>query len=243
MQDLTLTVRWPSAVEKIFLGDIQELSEGAVVVSTEKWLESDAMPRYRSTVEHLTVTAEQVRLVLRYREDENPDAFMNDAWGLSWLVVSLASKKGTAVWQDDRPGPRYGSGRRPVVLRADDQAVQPELHNALVRVRKQNRIRRELLDLYKVCVVTGEKLPQALDAAHILEVKENAGFSVSNGLLLRADIHRLFDARLLRIESDGRISLRTTKKSKYVQQPFRLNPLVPAQARKNLSKRNKADDA
>lgn len=53
------------------------------------------------------------------------------------------------------------------------------------------------------CVITGETVREVLDAAHLPGSSWRAGDNAgSDGVLLRADLHRLLDAGLLRIE-DG----------------------------------------
>ncbi len=55
------------------------------------------------------------------------------------------------------------------------------------------------------CAVTGEHSLPVLDAAHIRPYAEQGGtHEVSNGLLLRADIHRLFDAGYVTVTPDLR---------------------------------------
>jgi putative restriction endonuclease len=63
--------------------------------------------------------------------------------------------------------------------------------------------RDSLLSAYGgACCVTGETSAEVLEAAHI-EPYVNAGSNhVQNGLLLRVDIHRLFDAGLLTLDDD-----------------------------------------
>jgi predicted restriction endonuclease len=59
------------------------------------------------------------------------------------------------------------------------------------------------------CAITGEAVPEALEAAHLPGKSWRAGDNRAiDGILLRADLHRLLDAGLLRIE-DGivRISI------------------------------------
>ncbi|PSO48774.1 MAG: hypothetical protein BRC33_08750 [Cyanobacteria bacterium SW_9_44_58] len=41
--------------------------------------------------------------------------------------------------------------------------------------------------------MTGERTLPALDAAHIKPYAQSGSHTISNGLLLRADLHRLFD--------------------------------------------------
>jgi len=72
---------------------------------------------------------------------------------------------------------------------------------AIVRRRGQPEFRRRLLHIYNnACVVTGANFPEALEAAHILPYKGEHTNHISNGLLLRGDIHTLFDLRLLTID-------------------------------------------
>jgi len=52
-----------------------------------------------------------------------------------------------------------------------------------------------ILDAYgRQCAVTRERALPALDAAHIRRFSERPEHDVRNGLLLRSDVHRLFDA-------------------------------------------------
>ena len=66
----------------------------------------------------------------------------------------------------------------------------------------QRAFRLALLTNDPRCVVTGCDVPAALEAAHIVAVSEG-GQDEANGLLLRADIHRLYDRGLLTIDQDG----------------------------------------
>lgn len=66
---------------------------------------------------------------------------------------------------------------------------------SLVRPRLgQGAFRMVVTDAYKRrCTVTGERTLPVLDAAHIRPYAEGGEHAVTNGLLLRRDIHRLFD--------------------------------------------------
>jgi len=71
----------------------------------------------------------------------------------------------------------------------------------LVRPRLgQGGFRVSVIQAYeRRCVVTGEKTLPALEAAHILSVKDKGAHETSNGLLLRRDLHALFDQHYLTI--------------------------------------------
>ena len=72
----------------------------------------------------------------------------------------------------------------------------------IIRRRGQPAFRKALMDAYgEACAITGCNLPAVLEAAHIHPYKGDHTNVVSNGLLLRADIHTLFDLRLIAIES------------------------------------------
>jgi hypothetical protein len=67
--------------------------------------------------------------------------------------------------------------------------------------RGQQSFRLKLLDLHSnTCVVTGCQIPDILEAAHIAPYLGDKDNHVENGLLLRADIHTLFDIDLLGID-------------------------------------------
>jgi hypothetical protein len=71
----------------------------------------------------------------------------------------------------------------------------------VVRRRGQLRFRSKLIDVYEAkCAITGCTVLPILEAAHITPYLGPATNSVSNGLLLRADIHTLWDLGLLAID-------------------------------------------
>ena len=73
----------------------------------------------------------------------------------------------------------------------------------IVRRRGQPAFREALMGAYgDACAITGCNLPAVLEAAHVHPYKGEHTNVVSNGLLLRADIHTLFDLGLIAIESE-----------------------------------------
>ncbi len=54
------------------------------------------------------------------------------------------------------------------------------------------------------CAVTGEKVYPVLEAAHIKPVKASGPHEVRNGVFLRADLHKLFDAGYMTLDTDRR---------------------------------------
>jgi predicted restriction endonuclease len=72
---------------------------------------------------------------------------------------------------------------------------------AIVRRQGQPAFRLALLSAYEGrCAVTGCDVTPALEAAHIVPYKGPETNHVTNGLLLRADIHTLFDLGLIAVD-------------------------------------------
>lgn len=127
---------------------------------------------------------------------------------LSHMAYDLSGGEGGRVWAEclataaavgrDSPGqlgvlreteaqPRYGA---PV-------EISPRLGQGAFRIA--------VTDIYsRCCAITGEHSLPALDAAHIRPYGQNGPHSPENGLLLRADVHRLFDQGYITVSPDFR---------------------------------------
>lgn len=80
----------------------------------------------------------------------------------------------------------------------------------------QGAFRVLVTDAYhRRCAVTGEKTLPALEAAHIKPFSDSGPNSVNNGLLLRADIHKLFDSGYLTITTDHRVEVSNRIKEQF----------------------------
>ena len=72
----------------------------------------------------------------------------------------------------------------------------------------QGIFRLAVTDAYsRACAVTSEHSLPALEAAHIQPFGEGGVHEVSNGLLLRSDIHRLFDRGYVGVTPDHRFAV------------------------------------
>lgn len=69
----------------------------------------------------------------------------------------------------------------------------------------QAQFRQDLLATSDHCLVTRVKMPGLLEAAHIKPHKYNGPEEKENGILLRRDVHYLFDSGNLRIDVDGNV--------------------------------------
>ena len=55
----------------------------------------------------------------------------------------------------------------------------------------------------KRCAISGERTYPVLEAAHIVPVSRGGHHAAENGLLLRSDIHKLFDRGYVTIRPNG----------------------------------------
>jgi hypothetical protein len=76
----------------------------------------------------------------------------------------------------------------------------------LIQLRRgQFKLRQKLLHYHEgKCAITGCSIPLLLDACHIHPFADSHNCEARNGILLRSDIHDLFDAHLLTIGLDSR---------------------------------------
>ena len=80
----------------------------------------------------------------------------------------------------------------------------------------QGEFRSRIIDAYgRRCAVTGERTLPALEAAHIVPFSEIKGHDIRNGVLLRADLHRLFDDGYVTINPEHRFEVSKHIKDDY----------------------------
>ena len=73
------------------------------------------------------------------------------------------------------------------------------------------KFRDKLIDIYGGCALSGCTTLPALEAAHVNPVAEKGSDKSTNGILLRADLHKLFDANLIAIHpKSGLVSVAAT---------------------------------
>ncbi len=117
---------------------------------------------------------------------------------VSFKGYSTADPDGLMLWN----AVRSSLSDSPLIGFAEEQARYGE--PMLVRPRLgQGAFRILVTDSYqRRCAVSGERTLPALDAAHIRPYSEGGVHEASNGILLRRDIHSLFDAGYVTISPE-----------------------------------------
>ncbi len=213
---VVITLNWDQAEERIRL-DYDAEGKCTAAKSTEYWVGREGMVEFNVRFSREMVEKERYSIELEYLKQDNADldAATKRAvhWGKMRLAFSL--KSGKAVLEKDDVQ-WIGDGENGPPNRARiRQEIPAELKTTAIKVRKQQwRFKRELVRLQKdaSCAISGETMKALLDAAHIIAVADGGSDEVENGLLLRADIHRLFDAGIFEINLDGSLKMKHSGK-------------------------------
>lgn len=158
----------------------------------------------------------------------SPFFFTQDEWipvPLDWKPnivqgksYDLSNTLGVSLYQEvqDRLQ-RLGSGNVSGEVVRDGSSIQKYGSEYLTAPRLgQGAFRVMVTEVYhRRCAVTGEKTLPVLDAAHIRPYAEEGPHAVSNGLLLRRDVHSLFDRGYLTVDETFRIEVSRRIKEDY----------------------------
>jgi len=148
-----------------------------------------------------------------------PAFFPRDAWipqPSDWHARTVTSKgydlttgEGQRIWTAclDRVA-LAPSVRLPLPLVAGPAAPRYGTPRPIAPRLGQGTFRVAVTDAYgRACAVTGEHSLPVLEAAHIRSYASDGPHEVANGILLRADLHRLFDQGYLTITTEHRLEV------------------------------------
>lgn len=110
---------------------------------------------------------------------------------LVWLDKPTENLPGEIIFEEWTPDPNWLEKRK---------ALPREVQDVLTRPGASEFRQLVLTEYDGQCAVTGYKVPQAIEVAHIVPYFGPESDDIQNALPLRTDIHRLFDKGLIRIE-------------------------------------------
>lgn len=128
-------------------------------------------------------------------------------WSEGYFILEGFSSEGQV--RDSGSASEFREAMRSVGAGESDTAsiqsipdARERIFASIVRRRGQPEFRQCLLEAYEGrCTVTGCEATEALEAAHIVPYLGPASNCPGNGLLLRADIHTLFDLGLISVDT------------------------------------------
>lgn len=139
-------------------------------------------------------------------------------WGrqnLRYKTYDLSTGEGLRIWMDCLDRCRsMAVGPLPFDVKEDTPRYGPPL---LVRPRVgQGTFRLAVTAAYsRSCAITGEHSLPALEASHIRPYSEGGEHAVRNGILLRSDLHRLFDLGYITITPEYRLEVTNRLRTQY----------------------------
>lgn len=122
---------------------------------------------------------------------------------VSFKTYNTGNAEGLALWEavNDRLNrPQFPGMAEAPARFGEPQLIRPRLGQGAFRVL--------VTDIYqRRCAITQERTLPALEAAHIRPYGEGGEHEAQNGLLLRRDIHSLFDAGYVTVTPDLRFEV------------------------------------
>lgn len=203
MQQL-LRVHWPKCIEHI---SFDEDDVRSPIKTSERWVDGTEVA-YDVDAEFFK-RGKSCTLKLTYERDNQNDQVVREhdlrfpgdiRYGASTITWTTGNRTGHVTWKDNDG---YDWSKESVVILGGQrvEVTEKTKNSVLVPIRKgQAAFRDALLQLDKCCVLSDETCPEALQAAHILPFAKNGGEQIENGILLRADLHLLFDAGVIWFE-------------------------------------------
>lgn len=185
------------------------------------------------------------KVILHYRNDKininptigcivltNPIFFKEEDWiktPIDWGHSIVQGKSydtsepiGKSIWQNvEKLLEKYlfinaaDEGKSQLIL---EESSSPEYGNSVLqKVRLgQGAFRILVTDAYsRKCSITGEKTLPVLEAAHIKPYAESGPHFISNGILLRSDMHKLFDSGYLTITKELKVEVSSKIKEEF----------------------------
>ncbi|MCZ7555449.1 MAG: HNH endonuclease [Bacteroidia bacterium] len=172
------------------------------------------------------------RRIARYRRDHDPNPYITcimlaqpvfrpdegwmqqpSAWG-----DSIVSGKGYEA--DSSDGKRMYKFAEELLSVVDNGIVADNRQRYQHRLQKvrygQGTFRILVTESYqRRCAITGERTLPVLEAAHIKPYALDGQHNVQNGLLLRSDVHTLFDDGYITVTTDHRVEVSRRIKEQY----------------------------
>jgi putative restriction endonuclease len=129
-------------------------------------------------------------------------------WRDGWFILEGFSKSGIAKVQGERARLRQALEEEAESAESRHEFDPASIEDArrrtartIVQRRGQRSFRQDLMEAYaRKCTVTNCSTAEVLEAAHIFPYMGPETNDVTNGLLLRADVHLLFDLGLIEFE-------------------------------------------
>lgn len=134
-----------------------------------------------------------------------------DDWSpnnLTYKGYDLNSGEGLRIWRECQERVRTLSMARQISAEIAEFAQRYGSPQTILPRLGQGTFRVAVTDAYgRACAVTGEHSLPVLEAAHIKPYGQGGEHEIRNGLLLRSDLHRLFDRGYITVTPQYRVEV------------------------------------
>ncbi len=209
-----IVIYWDKAREYIPL-DLSMLGQVTEITKTiEYWYSTKDFVAYKS-VSEVSETDGGHRIEVTYQHNCNEHIKAEDAcWGKSIITIPYGATQGIAEWQDSNFPKKYNGKTRWEAI--DEGLKKVPVREIISRAKRDQRtLRLALIATGASCALTGERTIEALEASHIIPSSENGAEVIENAILLRADLHRLYDNQLFSINAGGQVDSISDQLSEY----------------------------
>ncbi len=209
-----IIVYW-SESQEIIEFDCEDVESITLVRSSSELWDSGDKYNYIIEPQIKKLENEVIEITIKYESIKNPDIAPDEVcWGTSTLLLKPNEYSGEARWTDFED-PSHNGVFRWVRLDSPLKSQKRRKINSKKTQREQAQFRKLLMKLDKQCVLTGEKNNTVLEAAHIIPVSEGGPDIPLNGIILRCDLHKLYDSGAFKFDSKGNIDLDTKACGRY----------------------------
>jgi ATP-dependent DNA helicase PIF1 len=182
----------------------------------DMYLDGISLSKIKASSEALIIFQDHVTSELRHLHSARPDWFarfqvQSDDQTMLQKFIELIHcvKTGSDIVQLDKNNEKVEDGSLTVSSMPNFEAGN-KTQLTKVRNQSQRELRKWLIKHQAKCLITGETLLSALDVAHIKPYSEFTEEELklahtNNGMLMRKDLHALYDKGYFAIEGDGKI--------------------------------------
>ncbi|MFM8332636.1 MAG: HNH endonuclease [Candidatus Methylumidiphilus sp.] len=209
-----IRISWEYSDEYIEI-DLDNLENVQAITNTIEWWGScQQWVKYYTESEINRYRDGSIEIIVAYKQQNNQHLVPEEIhFGHTTVRLSPGQSAGKVAFVWDVGEENRGTA---TWERVDIPLVAERQRETVSRIqRKQAIFRSALIAVDECCVLTGEQTVAALEAAHIIPAKDGGAEVIENGILLRADLHKLFDAGLFSINSKGEVSIKSDVSESY----------------------------
>ena len=199
-----IVIHWKDADEFIEF-DFNNLKKLTFIDSTKEWWHRHkSIHQYNTSSKIINNNDGSITIKITYRHEENTHLDKDDvSWGVSTFTLKEDSFSGYADWDDFDDQKNKGPCPWEIIDRPLIQEKEKISYSK--KKRNQEKFKNLLLALDQECIISGESSTCVLEAAHIIPSSKGGIEWPTNGFILRSDIHKLYDANIFEISSQGKI--------------------------------------